>query len=70
MNDEETRTAPANERLHDIDTIARRLNVSTRMVRRLISRHELGFHRVGRLMRISEGQYQEYLARVRWGRGL
>jgi excisionase family DNA binding protein len=47
---------PANDRLHDIGTIAQCLNVSTKMVRRLIGRGELGFHRVGRLVRVNEGQ--------------
>ncbi|MFY9837150.1 MAG: excisionase family DNA-binding protein [Xanthobacteraceae bacterium] len=60
---------PANEQLHDVKTIARRLNVSTKMVRGLIRHGELGFYRVGRLQRVSEGQYQQYLARVRHGLG-
>jgi excisionase family DNA binding protein len=67
MNNESS-TAPKYDRLHDLDKIASRLNVSTKTVRRLIGRGELGFHRVGRLVRVSEGQYQEYLARVREGR--
>jgi excisionase family DNA binding protein len=58
---------PANDRLHDIDTIARRLDVSAKMVRRLIGRGELGYYRVGRLVRISEAQFQEYLGRARQG---
>jgi excisionase family DNA binding protein len=60
MKDEEASIAPTDDRLHDLDTIARRLDVSTKMVRRLIGRGELGFHRVGRLVRISD-----YLTRVR-----
>jgi excisionase family DNA binding protein len=68
MNDEEPSTALSHGQLHDLDTIARRLNVSTKMVRRLIDRGELGHHRVGRLVRVSERQYQEYLGRVRWDR--
>jgi excisionase family DNA binding protein len=67
MNVEERSSAPVNEQLRDLDTIARRLNVSTKMVRRLIGRGELGYHQVGRLKRVSEGQYQEYLLRVRRG---
>jgi excisionase family DNA binding protein len=62
-----TSTPPANDQLYDLRTIARLLYVSTKMVRRLIGRGELGYHQVGRLKRVSEGQYQEYLSRVRRG---
>jgi excisionase family DNA binding protein len=55
MNDEPT--APANDHLHDLDTIARRLNVATKTVRRMIARGELGYHQVGRLKRVSDSQY-------------
>jgi excisionase family DNA binding protein len=58
---------PANEQLHDVKTIARRLNVSIKTVRRLIKQGELGCYRVGRLLRVSERQLQEYLARARRG---
>jgi excisionase family DNA binding protein len=54
----------ADDRLHDLGTIAGRLNVSTKMVRRLIDRGELGYHQVGRLKRVSDGQYLEYLSGV------
>ena len=59
--------SPANEQLQDVKTIARRLNVSRKTVRRMIDRGELGHYRVRRLVRVSEGQFQEYLARVRDG---
>jgi excisionase family DNA binding protein len=62
-----TSTPPANDQLYDLRTIARLLHVSTKMVRRLIGRGELGYHQVGRLKRVSEGQYQEYLSRARRG---
>ena len=65
MNDEEFNNAPADDRLHDLGTIAQRLNVSTKMVRRLIDRGELGYHQVGRLKRVSDGQYLEYLSCAR-----
>ena len=68
MDDDESGTAPADDQLHDLDTIARRLNVSTKTVRRLIVRGELGYHQVGRLKRVSDGQYLEYLSRVKRGR--
>jgi excisionase family DNA binding protein len=67
MKVEEPGYAPVKEQLNDLDTIARRLNVSTKMVRRLIGRRELGYHQVGRLKRVSDSQYLEYLSRVRRG---
>jgi excisionase family DNA binding protein len=63
MNEDACNT-PDNDRLHDVDTIARRLNVSTKFVRRRIDCGELGHYRLGRLVRISERQFQEYLTRV------
>lgn len=57
----------ANEQLHDVKSIARRLNVSIKTVHRLIRRGELGCYRVARLLRVSEPQLLEYLARVRHG---
>jgi excisionase family DNA binding protein len=59
--------APAVGQLHDLDTIARRLNISIRTLRRLIVRGELGSYRVGRLLRVSDAQYLEYLLRVKRG---
>ena len=50
-----------------VDNYQTTINISTKMVRRLIGRGELGHHQVGRLKRVSEGQYLEYLARVRRG---
>lgn len=47
--------------LHDIPTIARRLRISEKTVRRLIARHELRAYRVGRQLRISEDQLQRFL---------
>jgi excisionase family DNA binding protein len=64
MDDDESATAPV-DRLHDLDTIARRLNVATKTVRRMIARGELGYHQVGRLKRISDSQYLEYLSRIK-----
>jgi excisionase family DNA binding protein len=63
MNDDYTTSA--NDQLHDLDTIARRLNVAIKTVRRLIGRGELGYHQVGRLKRVSDSQYLEYLSRVK-----
>jgi excisionase family DNA binding protein len=36
-------------------------------VRRMIDRGELGHYRVGRLVRVGERQFQEYLTRVQGG---
>jgi excisionase family DNA binding protein len=65
MNNEST--TPVNDQLHDLDTIAGRLNIATKTVRRMIARGELGYHQVGRLKRVSDSQYLEYLSRVRRG---
>jgi excisionase family DNA binding protein len=67
MDDDESDTPPANAQLHDLEAIARRLNISIRTVRRLIVRGELGYHRVGRLLRVSDRQYFEYLSDVKQG---
>jgi excisionase family DNA binding protein len=64
MDDNESGVPVAKDQLHDLDAIARRLNVSTKMVRRLIARGELGYHQVGRLKRVSDDQYLEYLGRA------
>ena len=63
--DEGFGNAPVDDRLHDLKTIARWLDVSIKSVRRLINRGELGYHQVGRLKRVSHGQYLEYLASTR-----
>ena len=65
MNKEST--VPVSEQLHDLDTIARRLEVATKTVRRMIARGELGYHQVGRLKRVSDGQYLAFLSRVKQG---
>jgi len=67
MDDDESSAAEAAGRLRDLDTIARRLNVTTKTVRRMIVRGELGYHQVGRLKRVSDGQYLEYLTRIKRG---
>jgi excisionase family DNA binding protein len=47
--------------LHDVATVASRLDVSEKTVRRMIDRGELPAHRVGRLLRISDGDLADYL---------
>jgi excisionase family DNA binding protein len=58
-------TAPANDQLNDLDTIARRLKISIKTLRRMLARGDIGYHQVGFLKRISDSQYLEYLARIR-----
>ncbi len=67
MDDDQSGAALETGRLYDLGTIAQRLNVSTKTVRRLIARGELGCHQVGRLKRVSDSQYMEYLKRIKRG---
>ena len=50
--------------MRDIHTIADRLGVCDKTVRRLIARGELRAHRIGRQLRISEQDYIRYLERA------
>ena len=54
-------TVPAIPQMHDVDAVAQRLGVSSKTVRRLISRGELPVHRFGKLLRISDDDITEYL---------
>jgi excisionase family DNA binding protein len=45
--------------------VAVRLGVSSKTVRRLIARRELRAHRVGRLLRVTEEDLVEFLAKRR-----
>ena len=65
MGDDELGTELVDDQLRDLNTIAGRLGVATKAVHRLVARGELGFHQVGRLKRVSDSQYLEYLSRVR-----
>ena len=67
MDHDDRGAALAVGQLHDLNTIARRLNVSTKTVRRLIVRGELQSHRVGRLLRVSDAQYLDYLSGAKRG---
>jgi len=55
----------AADTLNDLEVIAKRLDVSIKTVRRLIDNGELPHHRIGRLVRVSERDFAEYLARSR-----
>jgi len=52
-------------RLLSIETVAETLDVSTKTVRRWISQGELPVHRLGRQLRISEGDLAVFIARSR-----
>jgi excisionase family DNA binding protein len=57
-----TEVSPPLKPLLDVETVAERLGVATRTVRRAIDRNELPFHRVGRLIRISEDDLVSFIA--------
>ena len=45
--------------------VAERLGASQKFVRGLLARRELASHRIGRVVRVSERDLQEYLRRAR-----
>ena len=47
--------------LRDVATVARRLGISIKTVRRMIDRGELPVHRVGRLLRLSDADVDAYV---------
>ena len=51
--------------LYSLTQIAHKAHVSVRTVRRLVERGELKTHRIGAQIRVSEGDWQAYLARSR-----
>lgn len=51
--------------LYSIETVAERLDVSTKTVRRWISAGELPVHQLGRQLRISEADLAAFVARSR-----
>jgi excisionase family DNA binding protein len=63
-NDTSGAAAPS-ENLLDLKVVAERLGVSVKTVRRKIQRGELAHHRVGRLIRVSERDYADYVNRAR-----
>ncbi len=54
MTDKTVVAEPGVPQMHDVDAVARGLNVSPKTVRRLIDRGELPVHRIGKLLRISD----------------
>jgi excisionase family DNA binding protein len=55
-------STPRTEPLLDLGTVAFRLGVSLKTVRRMIELGELAVHRINRLLRVSEADLQHYVA--------
>lgn len=49
-------------KLLDLASVAARLGVSVKTVRRMVDRGDLPFHRFGRLLRVSDADIAEYIA--------
>ena len=56
---------PETIELYTLTQIAHKAHVSVKTVRRLVARGELQTHRIGAQIRVSEGDWQAYLARNR-----
>lgn len=56
---------PTTEALFTVSQIAHKAHISIKTVRRLIDRGELKTHRIGSQIRVSEPDWQAYLAEVR-----
>ena len=61
-NSKSSAPSPAPEVLFTVREIARRGKVSEKTVRRLITRGELKAHRIGTSIRVSQADWQTYLA--------
>jgi excisionase family DNA binding protein len=48
-------------RLLDLSAVADRLGVCIKTIRRMIDRHELPVHRIGRLIRVSEDDLEAFI---------
>jgi excisionase family DNA binding protein len=57
-----TGVPPTNDRMHKVSHIAERTNLSAREIRRQIAAGNLIVHRFGRAIRISEADFQRFLA--------
>lgn len=57
------------ERFLSVAAVADRLEVSQKTVRRKIASGDLPAHRVGKLIRVSEGDLETYVTQARPGRG-
>ena len=67
QNPKQISTSDANLQLRDVFSVARRLGVSTKSVRRAIASGDLTAHRLGRLLRVADADLEAYLARHRLG---
>jgi len=65
VTDKTVITEPGVPQMHDVDAVARRLNVSPKTVRRLIDRGGLPVHRIGKLLRISDEDLAELVRNSR-----
>ena len=57
--------SPPGEVLFTLQEIARKAKISIKTVRRLVDAGELKTHRIGAQIRVSEGDWQAFLARSR-----
>jgi excisionase family DNA binding protein len=53
---------PTSDRMHKVSHIAERTNLSTREIRRQIAEGNLTVHRFGRAIRVSEADFQRFIA--------
>ena len=59
---------PTSDRMHKVSHIAERTNLSAREIRRQIAKGNLIVHRFGRAIRISETDFQRFIAARRQSR--
>ncbi len=64
-NSPPTSPAGVNSDLYTLQQIGRKARVSPKTLRRLVARGELPTHRIGAQIRVSEADWQAFLARSR-----
>ena len=62
MNRGKVAVPPTNDRMHKVSHIAERTNLSAREIRRQIAAGNLIVHRFDRAIRISEADFQRFIA--------
>jgi excisionase family DNA binding protein len=65
MSDKSSVLSLPSQPLLDLATVASRLGVSLKTVRRMVERGELAVHRIGRLLRVSEMDLHSYVTAQR-----
>jgi excisionase family DNA binding protein len=65
MSDRSSVLSSPSQPLLDLGTVASRLGVSLKTVRRMVERGELAVHRIGRLLRVSEMDLHSYVTAQR-----